>query len=112
HFRAERVHDFAWAGAPDFQWDATSWDGIITQAYYQPQKTNGAWASAAEQTQWSIGLYSRLFHRYPYPQATSVAGTVGGMEYPMFIMASYGRAGNPEGTFGVIDHEHGHEWFP
>lgn len=111
-FRAERVHDFAWAGAPDFQWDATSWDGIVTQAYYQPQKTNGSWASAAEQTQWSIRLYSQLFHRYPYPQATSVAGTVGGMEYPMFIMAGYGRAGNPEGTFGVIDHEHGHEWFP
>lgn len=111
-FSALNVRDFAWAGAPDFRWDATSWDGILIQAFYQPQKTGGAWASAAEQTQWSVRTYSQLFHRYPWPQATSVAGPVGGMEYPMFVMVHYGRDDDPNSVFGTLDHEHGHEWFP
>ena len=89
-FRAEHVRDVAWAAAPDFRWDATSWDGVLTQAYYQFPKAGRAWESAAEQTQWSIRTYSELWLRYPYPQATSVAGPVGGMEYPMFVMVHYG----------------------
>ena len=111
-FRAENVRDVAWAGAPDFRWDATSWNGILTQAFYQFAKTGKAWERAAEQTQWSIRTYSQLFFPYPYPQATSVAGPVGGMEYPMFVMVGYGSNDDPTTVFGVIDHEHGHEWFP
>jgi hypothetical protein len=111
-FRAENVRDVAWAGAPDFRWDATSWNGILTQAFYQFAKTGKAWEQAAEQTQWTIRTYSQLFLPYPYPQATSVAGPVGGMEYPMFVMVGYGSNNDPTTVFGVIDHEHGHEWFP
>jgi hypothetical protein len=110
-FRAEHVRDVAWAAAPDFRWDATGWDGIITQALYEFPKAGRAWESAAEQTQWSIRTYSGLWMRYPYSQATSVAGPVDGMEYPMFVMAGYGTA-DPASTFGTIDHEQGHEWFP
>ena len=111
-FRAESVRDVAWAGAPDFRWDATSWDGILTQAYYQFAKAGKAWEQAAEQTQWSIRTYSQLFFPYPYPQATSVAGPVGGMEYPMFVMVHYGTNDDPTSIFGTLDHEQGHEWFP
>ena len=110
-FRAQRVHDVAWAGAPDFRWDATSWDGTLAQAYYEFPKAGKAWEHAAEQTAWSIRQYSELFFPYPYPQATSVAGPVGGMEYPMFVMVGYGND-DPASIFGVLNHEHGHEWFP
>jgi len=110
-FRARNVHDVAWAAAPDFRWDATSWNGILTQAYYEFPKAGKAWESAAEQTQWSIRQYSELFFPFPWPQATSVAGPVGGMEYPMFVMVHYGSA-DPTSIFGTINHEHGHEWFP
>lgn len=110
-FRAEHVRDVAWAAAPDFRWDASAWDGILTQALYQFPKAGRAWESAAEQTQWAIRTYSGLWTRYPYPQATSVAGPVHGMEYPMFVMVGYGTA-DPASTFGTIDHEQGHEWFP
>jgi hypothetical protein len=110
-FRAEHVRDVAWAAAPDFRWDAASWDGVLTQAYYQFPKAGKAWESAAEQTQWSIRTYSELWMHFPYPQATSVAGPVGGMEYPMFVMVGYGTA-DPASIFGTIDHEQGHEWFP
>jgi hypothetical protein len=105
------VRDVAWAGAPDFRWDATSWNGVACHAYYQFPKAGRAWESGAEQTCWSIRTYSTLWFPYPYPQATSVAGPVGGMEYPMFVMVHYGTQ-DPASVFGTIDHEHGHEWFP
>lgn len=110
-FRAQRVHDVAWASAPDFRWDATSWDGVLAQSYYEFPKAGKAWEQAAEQTAWTIRQYSQLVLPYPYPQATSVAGPVGGMEYPMFVMVHYGTD-DPSSIFGTINHEHGHEWFP
>jgi cytochrome c5 len=110
-FRAQNVHDVAWAGAPDLRWDATSWNSVLAQAYYESPKAGKAWEHAAEQTQWTIRQYSQLFFPYPYPQATSVAGPVGGMEYPMFVMVHYG-SDDPASIFGTVNHEHGHEWFP
>jgi hypothetical protein len=112
-FRAQNVRDVAWAGAPDFRWDATNADGVLAQAYYQFPKAGKAWEQGAEQTAWSIRNYSQLFFKYPYPQATSVAGPVGGMEYPMFVMVHYGNpVDEPRSIFGTLNHEHGHEWFP
>jgi hypothetical protein len=112
-FRAQNVRDVAWAAAPDFRWDAVNANGVLAQSYYQFAKAGKAWEQAAEQTAWSIRTYSDLFFRYPYPQATSVAGPVGGMEYPMFVMVHYGDPlDDPKSIFGTIDHEHGHEWFP
>jgi hypothetical protein len=119
-FRAQNVRDVAWAGAPDFRWDATSTGpipgnpspaGVLAQAFYQIPKAGRAWEAAAEQTQWSIRHYSALVYPYPYPQATSVAGPVGGMEYPMFVMVEYGSE-EPQSIFGTLNHEQGHEWFP
>ena len=55
--------------------------------------------------------YSQLFFPYPYPQATSVAGPVGGMEYPMLVMVHHGSA-DPASIFETLDHEQGHQWFP
>jgi hypothetical protein len=112
-FRALNVRDVAWAGAPDFRWDAANANGVLAQAYYQIAKAGKAWEHAAEQTAWTIRNYSELFYKYPYPQATSVAGTVGGMEYPMFVMVHYGDPkDDPTSIFGTVNHEHGHEWFP
>ncbi len=112
HFRAKSVRDVAWAAAPDFRWDATSVRGVLCQAYYQWPKAGPEWEQAAENTQWTIRTYSELLTPYPYPQATAVAGTVSGMEYPMFVMDGYTDNDSPGDVFRVNDHEHGHEWFP
>ncbi|NUQ21299.1 MAG: M1 family metallopeptidase [Gemmatimonadaceae bacterium] len=116
-FRAQNVHDVAWAAAPDMRWDAVSTGpiannekGVLCQAYYVWPRAGRGWEDAAENTQWTIRTYSSLFYPFPYPQASSVAGPVGGMEYPMFVMVH--TAANAEGAFGTIDHEHGHEWYP
>lgn len=111
HFSAGNVRDVAWAAAPDFRWDATSWNRVLCQAFYESPKAGKAWESAAEQTQWTIRHYSETFFPYPYPVATSVAGPVGGMEYPMFVMVDYGTD-DPSSIFETLNHEHGHEWFP
>jgi hypothetical protein len=110
-FRAERVRDVAWAAAPDFRWDATSWNGVLCQALYQIAKAHKSWESAAEMTQWTIQQYSKLVAPYPYPQATTVTGTLTGMEYPMFVLVPYGTD-DPQSIFRVLNHEQGHEWFP
>ncbi len=112
-FRAQHVRDVAWAGAPDFRWDATSWKGIVAQSYYEWPKAGAEWAHAAEETQWTIRTYSQFVFPFPYPQASSVAGPVGGMEYPMLVFVNYAtQESDPNGVFGTLDHEHGHEWFP
>ena len=88
-FRAQNVRDVAWAAAPDFRWDATNADGVLAQAYYQFREGRPAWEQAAEQTAVVHPQLTRSCSiRYPYPQATSVAGPVGGMEYPMFVMVA------------------------
>ena len=112
-FRAVNVRDVAWAGAPDFRWDATSWNGILMHAFYEASKSGAVWQKGAEWTRWSIKYYSQLVYPYPYPQATSVAGPVGGMEYPMFVMVHYGNSlRDSANVFATLDHEQGHEWFP
>jgi hypothetical protein len=114
-FRAENVRDVAWSGAPDYRWDASSvaipgGKRVTTHAYYTP-KAGGTWQNAAQFTRHTIATYSTLFFPYPYPQATSVGTTVGGMEYPMFVMNGY-NTDEPTSVFRVNDHEHGHEWYP
>ena len=107
-FQARNVPDFAWAASPRFRWDSESTRGVQCHAFYQPDAT--AWTTAADMTCFSIREFSDRWFPYPWPQATSVAGPVGGMEYPMFVMVH--ASGDERSVFGTIAHEHGHEWFP
>jgi hypothetical protein len=109
HFRAENVVDFAWAASPSFQWDATSWNGVTCHALYEPDASE-SWRRGADMTCFSIREFSTRWFPYPWPQATSVAGPVAGMEYPMFVMVH--ATGTEASVFGTIAHEHGHEWYP
>jgi hypothetical protein len=108
-FRAEHVRDVAWAASPEFQWDASGWDGILAQAYYRPS-ARGTWQDAAKMSRASILEYSTRWFRYPYPQISAVEGPVSGMEYPMVAMEARGDDG-PD-LYNVITHEIGHMWYP
>ncbi len=107
HFTATNVRDFAWGTAPNFVWDATSWDGILMQAFYPPTVAD-VWKTAADMNRHAVMIHSRWFH-YPWPTAISVEGPVGGMEYPMI---TFDNAENEKELYYTIAHEHGHEWFP
>ncbi|HUR93458.1 MAG TPA: M1 family metallopeptidase [Gemmatimonadales bacterium] len=108
-FRAEHVRDAAWAASPDFQWDASGWDGILAQAFYRPQ-ARATWQDAAKMSRFSIQEYSTRWFRYPYPQISAIEGPVSGMEYPMVAMEAQSDDG-PD-LYNVITHEIGHMWYP
>ena len=108
-FRAESVRDAAWAASPDFQWDASGWDGVLAQAYYRASARD-LWQDAAKMSRYSIQEYSTRWFRYPYPQISAIEGPVSGMEYPMVAMEAH--SDDPPDLYNVITHEIGHMWFP
>lgn len=107
-WHAENVRDFAWATAPNYLWDATSWDGILMEAFYPPEKI-AVWRTAADMTRHSVMLHSQRWLHYPYPKAVSAQGPVGGMEYPMM---TFDDDNSEKGLYYTIAHEQGHEWYP
>ncbi|MGI8508822.1 MAG: M1 family metallopeptidase [Gemmatimonadaceae bacterium] len=108
-FHAKNVRDVAWAASPDYQWDASSWHGILAQAYYRPSAAVN-WDDAADQSRMSIQEYSERWYQYPYPQISAVEGPISGMEYPMLAMETKSR--DKPDLYNVVTHEIGHNWFP
>ena len=108
-FSAKNVRDAVWCASPEYQWDATSWHGILAQSYYEPS-TASVWDDGADQARMSIEEYSERWFPYPYPQVSVVEGPVSGMEYPMLSMDE--PAATKQSLYDVITHEVGHNWFP
>jgi len=125
HFTAKNTRDFAWASSKTFIWDAMGFayhpgqTPIELHSVY-PRDGMPLWdkysTKAIRQT---MITYGRMAFEYPYPQASNVHGSVGGMEYPM--IAFCGARPRPDGTFdeslpfrliSVTIHEVGHNWFP
>ncbi|MGE0439206.1 MAG: M1 family metallopeptidase [Gemmatimonadales bacterium] len=125
HFTAKNVRDFAWASSKTFVWDAAGFryrpgDRLIELHSVYPRDAMPLWSlystKAIRQT---MITYGRMVMEYPYPQASNVHGSVGGMEYPM--IAFCGARPRPDGTYdpslafrliSVTIHEVGHNWFP
>ena len=108
-FKAHNVRDVAWAASPEYLWDASSWKGILAQAYYRPSAAS-IWDDAADQSRMSIQEYSERWFMYPYPQISAVEGPISGMEYPMLAMEA--RSKDKPDLYNVVTHEIGHNWFP
>jgi hypothetical protein len=108
-FAAKNVRDVAWAATPEYLWDASSWNGIVANAYYRPTAID-PWKDAADQTRMSIEEYSTRWYRYPWPQMSAVEGPISGMEYPMLVMEAH--SDDKYDLYNVITHEIGHNWFP
>ena len=108
-FAAKNVRDVAWAASPEYLWDASSWNGILAQAFYRPTAVE-PWKDAADMTRMSIEEYSTRWFKYPWPQMSAVEGPISGMEYPMLIMEA--KSDDKYDLFNVITHEAGHNWFP
>ena len=116
HFKIQNARDIAWAASRAFVWDAAkinlpSGKKCLAASVYPVEsiKKNG-WQRSTEMVKGSIEFNSRQWYEFPYPVATNVAGTVGGMEYPGIVFCSALASGS--GLWGVTDHEFGHTWFP
>jgi hypothetical protein len=108
-FAAKNVRDVAWAASPEYIWDASSWSGLLAQAYYRPSAVD-PWKDAADMTRQSLEEYSTRWFRYPWPQMSAVEGPISGMEYPMLIMEA--KSDDKYDLYNVVTHEAGHNWFP
>ena len=108
-FAAKNVRDVAWAASPEYIWDASSWHGILAQAFYRPTAVD-PWKDAADMTRMSIDEYSTRWFQYPWPQMSAVEGPISGMEYPMLVMEA--KSDDKYDLYNVVTHEIGHNWFP
>ncbi len=108
-FAAKNVRDAVWAASPEYQWDASSWQGILAYSYYRP-KAAANWSDAADQSRMSIIEYSERWFQYPWPHISAIEGPISGMEYPMIAMEAQGE--DVYDLFNVVTHEIGHMWFP
>ena len=122
-FEIENARTFAWAASDAFMWDAcaatvTDRDGsertVLCQSFYPREAEvwgpEGEGGGSTRYVKHSIEFYSDWLEPYPYPVMSNINGPEGGMEYPGIIFC--GARTNPEGLFGVTDHEVGHTWFP
>ena len=124
-FKAQNVRDFAWASSRTFIWDAMGFryrpgGRLIELHSVYPRDAMPLWNTySTKAIRQTMVTYGRMTIEYPYPVASNVHGSVGGMEYPM--IAFCGARPRPDGTFdaslpfrliSVTIHEVGHNWFP
>ncbi|ANH83614.1 peptidase M1 [Niabella ginsenosidivorans] len=115
-FKIQNARDVAWGASKAFVLDGAKINlpsgkkSLALSAYpVESMGTNG-WQRSTEMVKGAIEFYSKKLFEFPYPAATNVAGTVGGMEYPGIVFCSYKSMGAD--LWGVTDHEFGHTWFP
>jgi len=109
HFAIHNARDASWSTSAGFVVDAAkinlpSGKKSIAISAYSASGAAG-FARATEYAKASIEYNSKKWFEFPYPAATTAIGVAGGMEYPGIIFV--GGA-----SWGTIDHEFGHTWFP
>jgi hypothetical protein len=115
-FKVRNTRDAAWAASRSFVQDAARINlpsgkkSVAVSVYPVESIQKNGWQRSTEMVKGAIEHYSQKWFEFPYPAATNVAGSVGGMEYPGIVFCSYSDSG--AGLWGVTDHEFGHTWFP
>ena len=115
-FKLKNARDASWASSAAFIVDAAKINlpsgkkCVSVSAYPVESDGNAAWSRSTEYTKGAIEHYSNKWFEFPYPVASTVAGVVGGMEYPGIVFC--GAKAKGSGLWGVNDHEFGHTWFP
>ena len=110
HFKAENVHDFAWAADPFFIHEQTSLDnGTIIHFLHKNDSLNENWKSLQPYAVKCFEYMNENYGEYPYKQYSIIQGGDGGMEYPMCTLIT--AEGSLRGLISVTVHESIHSWF-
>jgi len=108
-FNSKAMPDFAFATSDHYLWDASSWQGILISAAFNPESKG--FYNVADVARKSIIYFSEELPGvlYPYPVMTVFNGR-GGMEFPM--MCNNSSVDNLSGTVHLTSHEIAHTYFP
>lgn len=111
HFKAENIHDFAWAADKSY---VVSSEQVkngpkIYFLHSNDEKINTNWNNAKLPTRQFFEFMSDYFGQYPWKTYTIVQGGDGGMEYGTVTLITGNR--NLESLIGVIYHEVAHSWY-
>ena len=111
HFKAENVHDFAWAADPNYEHKKIKVpEGPELHFFYQPnEKTSTTWTQLQDYMVKHFQYMNQTFGKYPYPVYSFIQGGDGGMEYPMCTLIM--GEGSQRGLVSVSAHESAHAWF-
>lgn len=109
-FKAENVHDFAWAADKHYTHDRIQMpDGPELHFFYLRDSVGDLWEQLKPLTVKAFEVMSRRYGKYPYPQFSVIQGGDGGMEYPMATLITTGR--KLSGLVSVTVHEALHNWY-
>ena len=112
NFKAENVHDFAWAADPDYKHTTVQVEnGPLVHFFYDPKTANEEnWEKLPEYMNSFFHYMDSHFGKYPYSQFSVIQGGDGGMEYPMATLI-LGGGNDFKGFVGLFAHEAGHSWY-
>lgn len=108
-FKADNIHDFAWAADTGFVHTMSKSKGGVDLHYYYLPKYSETWTRLPKYTETFFDKMSERYGKYPYPQFSVIQGGDGGMEYPMCTMLK--GTGKMNGLVGVMVHESIHNWY-
>lgn len=110
HFKAENVHDFAWAADPDYKHTTAKVNDELTlHFFYQTDTLAENWEKLVPYATQLFEIASAKFGKYPYSQYSVIQGGDGGMEYPMATLIT--SHGSFPGLVSVTVHEAMHSWY-
>ncbi len=111
HFKAENIHDFAWAADKEFIVSKQQVPGgpEVFFVHLNKSEINENWLKAQDPTVKFFQFMSNYFGKYPWETYSIIQGGDGGMEYGTATLVTGGR--NLDGLVGVIFHEAAHSWF-
>ncbi len=111
HFKAEKVHDFAWAADPNYAHDVLTFNGDKQMHFFykNEKKYIEKWKKLEPEALKILHFYEANIGPYPYPQYSIIQGGDGGMEYAMCTLITGDR--DYRSLFGVVAHEMAHAWF-
>jgi hypothetical protein len=109
HFLAPNVHEFAWAGDPEYKHLTRQVAGgptihVLYKNSASDATADKAWNTIADAAVMVYPFIKKNFGEYPYKQYSFIHGGDGGMEYPMSTMLS-----GP--SLGTAFHEWMHTWY-
>ncbi|TWP24725.1 M1 family peptidase [Apibacter muscae] len=111
HFKAENIHDFAWAADPDYSVQTLQVpQGPKVYLVFQKSEKTKYWEDIKPLIIKYFQIMKENFGAYPYPTYTFIQGGDGGMEYGMCSMVM-GNAGSLYDLAKLMFHEASHSWF-